>query len=58
MTDDAKADVSRDDVKRAVEQGVLLNEYLLRRVWGILFLALSLSMFISGLGTPIIDSLG
>jgi len=56
--DDAKADVSRDDVKRAVEQGILLNEYLLRRAWGVLYLALSLSMFLSIFGTPIIESLG
>ena len=58
MMDDAKADVSRDDVKRAVEQGILLNEYLLRRAWGVLYLALSLSMFLSIFGTPIIESLG
>jgi hypothetical protein len=58
MMDDAKADVSRDHTKRAVKQAILLNEYLLRRAWGILFLALSLSMFISTFGTPIIDSLG
>jgi hypothetical protein len=57
MMDDAKADVSRDDVRRAVEQAILLNEYLLRRAWGVLYLALSLSMFLSIFGTPIIDSL-
>jgi hypothetical protein len=57
MMDDAKADVSRDDVNRAVKQGILLNEYLLRRAWGVLYLALSLSMFLSTFGTPIIDSL-
>ena len=55
--DDAKADVSRDDAKRAVKQAILLNEHLLRRAWGILYLALSLSMFLSIFGTPIIDSL-
>ena len=58
MMDDAKADVSRDVTKRAVEQAILLNEYLLRRAWGILFLALSFSVSISSFGTPIIDSLG
>lgn len=57
MMDDAKADVSRDDVNRAVRQGILLNEYLLRRAWGVLYLALSLSMFLSIFGTPIIDSM-
>lgn len=56
--DDAKADISHDDAKRAVNQAILLNEYLLHRAWGILFLAISLSMFISSFGTPIIDSLG
>jgi hypothetical protein len=57
MMDDAKADVSRDDVERAVEQAILLNEYLLRRAWGVLYVALSLSMFLSIFGTPILDSL-
>jgi hypothetical protein len=57
MMDDAKADVSRDDVRRAVTQGILLNEYLLRRAWGVLYLALSLSMFLSIFGTPIVGSL-
>jgi hypothetical protein len=57
MMDDAKADAARDDTKRAVEQAILLNEYLLRRAWGVLYLALSLSMFLSIFGTPIINSL-
>jgi hypothetical protein len=55
---DIAADVSRDDVRRAVQQGILLNEYLLRRAWGVLYLALSLSTFLSIFGTPIIESLG
>jgi len=55
--DDAKADFSHDDTKRAVKQAILLNEYLLRRAWGVLYLALSLSMFLSIFGTPIINSL-
>ena len=58
MMDDVKADFSHDDTKRAVRQAILLNEYLLHRAWGILFLALSFSVFISSFGTPIIDSLG
>jgi len=57
MMDDAKADFSHDDTKRAVKQAILLNEYLLRRAWGVLYLALSLSMFLSIFGTPIINSL-
>ena len=57
MMDDARADVSRDATKCAVSQAILLNEYLLRRAWGVLYLVLSLSMFLSTFGTPIIDSL-
>jgi hypothetical protein len=55
--DHGGADVSRDEVIRAVKRAILLNEYLLRRAWGILFLVLSLSMFLSIFGSPIIDSL-
>ena len=57
MMEDAMADMPRDDTKRAVKQAILLNEYLLRRAWGVLYLALSLSMFLSIFGTPIINSL-
>ena len=57
MMDNGGADVTRDEVRRAVKRAILLNEYLLRRAWGILFLALSLSMFLSIFGGPIIDSL-
>ncbi len=56
--DNGGADVPRDEMKRAVKRAILLNEHLLRRAWGILFLALSLSMFLSIFGVPIIDSLG
>ncbi len=55
--DDAKVDVPRDDTQRAVKQAILLNEYLLRRALGVLYLALSLAMFLSIFGTPIINSL-
>jgi|SRR5579872_574653 len=48
----------RDDLRGAVKQAILLNEYLLRRAWGVLFLALSLSMILSIFGVPIMDSLG
>ena len=58
MMDNGGADVARAEVRRAVKRAILLNEYLLRRAWGILYLALSLSMFLSSFGTAIIDSLG
>jgi hypothetical protein len=54
---DNGADVTRDEVRRAVKRAILLSEYLLRRAWGTLYLALSLSMFLSIFGAPIIDSL-
>jgi hypothetical protein len=57
MMDNGAADVSRDGVRSVVRKAILLNEYLLRRAWGILYLALSLSMFLSIFGTPIIGSL-
>lgn len=49
-------DVSRDETRQAVNQAILLNEYLLRRAWGVLYLALSLSMLLSIFAVPIIDS--
>ncbi|MGI0090159.1 MAG: hypothetical protein ACREBS_00475 [Nitrososphaerales archaeon] len=58
MHDKGGADVSRDEVMRAVRKAILLNKYLLRRAWGILYLVLSLSMFLSIFGSPIIESLG
>ncbi len=54
---DKGSDVTRDEVRRAVKRAILLNEHLLRRAWGILYIALALSMFLSIFGTPIIDSL-
>ncbi|MCL4519149.1 MAG: hypothetical protein M1587_08145 [Thaumarchaeota archaeon] len=57
MMDKGGADVSRDQMRRAVKRAIILNEYLLRRAWGILYLALSLSMFLSIFAVPIIDSL-
>jgi len=56
--DNAGVDVAPDEMRRAVKQAILLNEHRLRRAWGVLYLALSLSMFLSTFGTPIIDSLG
>jgi hypothetical protein len=58
MMDAEGADASRDEMRRAVKQAILLNEHLLRRAWGILYLALSLSMFLSIFGVPILDSAG
>jgi len=58
MMDNGAIDVDPAEVRRAVKRAILLNEYLLRRAWGILYLALSLSMFVSSFGTAIIDSLG
>lgn len=57
MMDNRGTDVTRDEVKGAVRRAILLNEHLLRRAWGILYLVLALSMFLSIFGTPIIDSL-
>ncbi len=57
MMENSGTDSTRDQVRGAVKKAILLNEYLLRRAWGILYLALSLSMFLSIFGTPIIDSL-
>ena len=57
MMDNGGADVTSDEVRGAVRKAILLNEYLLRRAWGVLYLALSVSMFLSIFGGPIIDSL-
>jgi hypothetical protein len=57
MMENEGADITPDEVRRAVSRAILLNEHLLRRAWGILYLAISLSMFLSIFGTPIIDSL-
>jgi len=54
MIDGARAGGSSDDVKRAVKRGILLNEYLLRRAWGVLFIVLALSMFISDFGVAVL----
>ena len=57
MMDNGGTDVTRDEIRRAVKRAILLNEHLLRRAWGILYLALALSMFLSIFGVPIIESL-
>ena len=57
MMENGGADVARDEVRGAIRKAILLNEYLLRRAWGVLYLALSVSMFLSIFGGPIIDSL-
>ena len=58
MMDDGGADASHDEMRRAVRRAILLNEYLLRRAWGVLYIVLALSMLLSIFGVPIIDSLG
>jgi hypothetical protein len=55
--DNDGGEVSHDEMRRAVKQAILLNEYLLRRAWGILYLAIALSTLLSIFGVPIIDSL-
>ncbi len=57
MMDEGGADVPREEMTRAVKRAILLNEYLLRRAWGVLYIVLALSMFLSIFGAPIIDSL-
>src|SRR5579863_1673923 len=54
MMDDARADFPRDDTKRAVKQAILLNEYLLRRAWGVLFIVMALAMSFSIFGVAIL----
>ena len=56
MMDNGGADVTRDEMRRAVKRVILLNEYLLRRAWGVLYIVLALSMFLSIFGVPIIGS--
>ncbi|HKW05609.1 MAG TPA: hypothetical protein VJN71_09950 [Nitrososphaerales archaeon] len=58
MMDNSGIDVSPDEVRRAVRQAILLNEYLLRRAWGVLYIVMALSMFLSSFGSPILESLG
>lgn len=54
MDNDGK-DVTPDEIRSAVNQATVLNEYLLRRAWGILFLVLALSMFLSIFGVSILE---
>ena len=58
MMDRGGADATRDEIRRAVKRAILLNEYLLRRAWGVLYIVMALSMFLSIFGVPIIYSLG
>lgn len=58
MMDRGGADATRDEMVCAVKRAILLNEYLLRRAWGVLYIVLALSMFLSIFGVPIIYSLG
>lgn len=58
MMDNSGTDVSRDEVRLAVRRAILLNEYLLRRAWGVLYVVMAFSMFLSTFGSPILESLG
>ena len=53
--DNEGSDVARVEMRRAVKQAILLNEYLLRRAWGVLYIVLALSMFLSIFGVPILE---
>jgi len=55
MMDDGGADVTRDELRRTVKRAILLNEYLLRRAWGVLYIVLALSMFLSIFGVQILE---
>jgi hypothetical protein len=57
MMDNGGADITEREMKRALRQALVLNEYLLRRAWGLLYTVLSISMFLSIFGSPIIESL-
>lgn len=57
MINNKGSDVSLDEMKRAVRQAIQLNDYLLRRAWGILFIAVAFSMSLSIFGAPILQSL-
>lgn len=46
---------SRNEVTRAVKRAILLNEYLLRRAWGVLYIVLALSMLFSIFGVTILE---
>ena len=58
MMDNEGTDMPSDEMKSALRQAFVLNEYLLRRAWGILYIVLAISMFLSTFGSPIIESLG
>lgn len=48
-------DGSLDDTRHAVKQAILLNEHLLRRAWGVVFVVLAFAMFFSIFGVAILD---
>ena len=55
--DDGVAYAPREEISQGVKRALLLNEHLLRRAWGVCYVALALSMFFSIFGVPIIGSL-
>lgn len=48
-------DGSPDDARHAVRQAILLNEHLLRRAWGVVYVVLAVAMFFSIFGLAILD---
>lgn len=55
MMESGEADVLHADTRRAVRQAILLNEHLLRRAWGVLFIVIAFSMFLSIFGVAILE---
>ena len=55
MMDNEGKDVTPAEIRSALTRATVLNEYLLRRAWGILFLVLALSMFLSIFGVSILE---
>ena len=55
MMDNEGKNVTPDEIRSALKRATVLNEYLLRRSWGILFLVLALSMFLTIFGVSILE---
>ena len=53
--DNEGKDVTPYEIRSALERATVLNEYLLRRAWGILFLVLALSMFLTIFGVSVLE---
>lgn len=48
-------EVLRDEARRAVRQAILLNEHLIRRAFGVLYIVMALSMFLSIFGVAVLE---